>query len=111
METNEREFAEIVKQHRSAIYTVCYMFAKDADEADDLFQEVLINLWKGMRAFKEQSKISTWIWRVSFNTCISADRKKKKRKTVRLSMDINLYEDRDEDSRQIKMLFERIHRL
>lgn len=111
METNEREFAEIVKQHRSAIYTVCYMFAKDADEADDLFQEVLINLWKGMGAFKEQSKISTWIWRVSFNTCISADRKKKKRKTVRLSMDINLYEDRDEDSRQIKMLYERIHRL
>ena len=111
METNEREFAEIVKQHRSAIYTVCYMFAKDADEADDLFQEVLINLWRGMGAFKEQSKISTWIWRVSFNTCISADRKKKKRKTVRLSMDINLYEDRDEDSRQIKMLYERIHRL
>ncbi|MCH5311470.1 MAG: sigma-70 family RNA polymerase sigma factor [Prevotella sp.] len=111
METNEKEFAEIVKQHRSAIYTVCYMFAKDADEADDLFQEVLINLWKGMGAFKEQSKISTWIWRVSFNTCISADRKKKKRKTVRLSMDINLYEDRDEDSRQIKMLYERIHRL
>lgn len=111
METNEREFAEIVKQHRSAIYTVCYMFAKDADEADDLFQEVLINLWKGMGTFKEQSKISTWIWRVSFNTCISADRKKKKRKTVRLSMDINLYEDRDEDSRQIKMLYERIHRL
>ena len=111
METNEKEFAEIVKQHRSAIYTVCYMFAKDADEADDLFQETLINLWKGMGAFKEQSKISTWIWRVSFNTCISADRKKKKRKTVRLSMDINLYEDRDEDSRQIKMLYERIHRL
>lgn len=111
METNEKEFAEIVKQHRSAIYTVCYMFAKDADEADDLFQEVLINLWKGMGAFKEQSKISTWIWRVSFNTCISADRKKRKRKTVRLSMDINLYEDRDEDSRQIKMLYDRIHRL
>ena len=87
------------------------MFAKDVDEADDLFQEVLINLWKGMGAFKEQSKISTWIWRVSFNTCISADRKKRKRKTVRLSMDINLYEDRDEDSRQIKMLYERIHRL
>lgn len=107
---NEREFAELVRRHKSSIYTVCYMFAKDADEADDLFQEVLINLWKGMGTFREESKISTWIWRVSFNTCISAGRKKK-HKPVRLSMDINLYEDHDEDSRQIKMLYSRVHRL
>lgn len=111
MNNNEREFAEIVRQHKSSIYTVCYMFAKDADEADDLFQEVLINLWKGLNSFRGQSKIDTWIWRVSFNTCVSADRKKRKRKTTRLSMDINLYEDRDEDSHQIKMLYNRIHRL
>jgi len=111
MDKNEKQFAEIVKRHKSSIYTVCYMFAKDADEADDLFQEVLINLWKGMDTFREQSKIGTWIWRVSFNTCISAGRKRKRHKPVRLSMDINLYEDRDEDSRQIKMLYSRVHRL
>ncbi|MDE6012073.1 MAG: sigma-70 family RNA polymerase sigma factor [Prevotella sp.] len=111
MNNNEREFAEIVRQHKSSIYTVCYMFAKDADEANDLFQEVLINLWKGLNSFRGQSKVDTWIWRVSFNTCVSADRKKRKRKTMRLSMDINLYEDCDEDSHQIKMLYNRIHRL
>lgn len=111
MKENERQFADIVKQHKSSIYSVCYMFAKDADEADDLFQEVLINLWKGMDSFRQESKISTWIWRVSFNTCISADRKKKRKKEVRLSMDVNLFESPDEDSRQIRMLHERIHRL
>lgn len=111
MKENERQFADIVRQHKSSIYSVCYMFAKDADEADDLFQEVLINLWKGMGSFRQESKISTWIWRVSFNTCISADRKKKRKKEVRLSMDVNLFESPDEDSRQIRMLHERIHRL
>lgn len=111
MKENERQFADIVRQHKSSIYSVCYMFAKDADEADDLFQEVLINLWKGMDSFRQESKISTWIWRVSFNTCISADRKKKRKKEVRLSMDVILFESPDEDSRQIRMLHERIHRL
>lgn len=111
MKENEKLFTDIVRQHKSSIYSVCYMFAKDADEADDLFQEVLINLWKGMDSFRHESKISTWIWRVSFNTCISAERKKKRKKEVSLSMDINLFESPDEDSRQIRMLHKRIHRL
>lgn len=111
MKENEKQFADIVKQHKSSIYSVCYMFAKNADEADDLFQEVLINLWKGMDLFRHESKVSTWIWRVSLNTCISANRKQKRKKEVRLSMDTNLFESPDEDSRQIRMLHGRIRRL
>lgn len=111
MKENEKQFADIVKQHKSSIYSVCYMFAKNADEADDLFQEVLINLWKGMDSFRHESKVSTWIWRVSLNTCISANRKQKRKKEVRLSMDTNLFESPDEDSRQIRMLHARIRRL
>ena len=111
MKENEKDFADLVRQYKSSIYSVCYMFAKDADEADDLFQEVLINLWKGMVMFRHESKISTWIWRVSFNTCISADRKRKRNKEVRLSMDVDLFESTDEDTRQIQMLHNRIHRL
>ena len=42
----EREFEEMVRANRSTIYTVCYMFSQDQDEVADLFQEVLINLWK-----------------------------------------------------------------
>lgn len=111
MKENEKDFADLVRQYKSSIYSVCYMFAKDADEADDLFQEVLINLWKGMAMFRHESRISTWIWRVSFNTCISADRKRKRNKEVRLSMDVDLFENTDEDIRQIQMLHNRIHRL
>ena len=111
MKTLENAFEQVVKQHKSTIYTVCLMFSKDSDEVNDLFQEVLINLWKGFGGFEGRSDIGTWIWRVSFNTCISAERKKKKSATVPLSMEINLFEDTDEDTRQVQMLYKRIHRL
>ena len=107
----ENEFKEVVEKHKSTIYTVCYMFSKDSDEVNDLFQEVLINLWKGFSSFQGKSSIDTWIWRISFNTCITQDRKKKRHETLPLSMDINLYEDKDDDTQQIQMLYHRIHAL
>ncbi len=86
------------------------MFSKDTDEVNDLFQEILVNLWKGFSRFEGKSDIKTWLYRVALNTCISIDRKKK-RKTVPLNMDVNLYEDNDADTRQVKMLYDRIGRL
>lgn len=111
MTDTERQFAKTVREHKSTIYTVCYMFSKDDDEVNDLFQEVLINLWKGYESFGHRSDIRTWIYRVALNTCISMDRKKRRSATVRLAMDINLFEDRDEDTRQVDMLHKRIQRL
>ena len=111
MTTTEKEFAQIIKEHKGTIYTVCYMFSKDDDEVNDLFQEVLVHLWKGFGDFGHRSDIRTWIYRVALNTCISLDRKKRRSSTVRLTMDINLFEDRDEDTRQIDMLHKRISRL
>ena len=106
-----REFSQLVRAHKSTIYTVCYMFSKDADEVNDLFQEILVNLWRGFDKFEGRSDIRTWFYRVSLNTCISIDRKKKRNKAIPLSMDINLYEDNDADTRQVKMLYDRISRL
>lgn len=111
METLDTTFAQMIREHKSTIYTVCFMFSKDSDEVSDLFQEVLINLWKGYASFQNRSSVDTWIWKVSFNTCISYERKKQKRATLPLTMDINLFEDKDEDSRQIRQLYDRIHRL
>ena len=111
MNTLERQFAQTVKEHKSTIYTVCYMFSQDADEVNDLFQEVLIHLWKGFDSFEHRSDLRTWIYRVALNTCISLDRKKRRAATVRMTMDINLFEDRDEDTRQVDMLHKRISKL
>ena len=111
MTTLERQFAQTVTEHKGTIYTVCYMFSQDADEVNDLFQEVLVNLWKGFESFEHRSDIRTWIYRVALNTCISIDRKKKRMDTVRLTMDINLFEDRDEDTKQVDLLHKRISKL
>ena len=83
---SEQQFAQLVKEQKSTIYTVCYMFSKDEDEVADLFEEVLVNLWKGFQEFQGRSNPRTWVYRVSLNTCISADRKKKRRKTIPLQM-------------------------
>ena len=113
MDMNELEskFAQTIKQNKSTIYMVCYMFSKDADEVNDLFQEAVINLWRGFEGFKGKSDVKTWIYRVTLNTCISLDRKKRRAATEPLNVNINLFEDRDEDTRQIDRLHKRIGRL
>ena len=106
------DFARTVREHKGTIYTVCYMFSKDEEEVADLFQDILMNLWKGFAKFRGESSVRTWIYRVSLNTCISAERKKKRKgETVPLDMDINLFDDSVEDLKQIRMLQNRISRL
>ena len=112
MKIQEEQFARLVREHKNTIYTVCYMFSQDEDEVNDLFQETLINMWKGIDGFREESKISTWIYRVALNTCLLQERKKKKEvQTVPLSMDINFFEDNDANSSQVRQLHERIGKL
>lgn len=111
MEQQEKEFTELAAAHKSTIYSVCLMFSKDEDEVEDLFQDVLINLWRGYAAFRGESKPSTWIWRVSLNTCLNLDRKRKRRAAAQLALENDYFDARDEDSRQIRQLHERISRL
>jgi RNA polymerase sigma-70 factor (ECF subfamily) len=112
MDSMELDFERIVREHKGTIYTVCYMFSKDEDEVADLFQDILVNLWKGFAGFRGESSPRTWIYRVSLNTCISADRKKKRRgESIPLDMSINLFDDSAEDLKQIRMLQGRISRL
>lgn len=111
MDYKQKRFEQMVNQNKGTIYTVCYMFSKDSDEVADLFQETLINLWKGMPEKDEISNIKGWIYRVSLNTCISLNRKKKSRPTVPLTMDIDLFESKSEKEQQVEMLHKRITRL
>lgn len=112
MEEREKEFTRMIAEHKSTVYTVCYMFSKDPDEVEDLFQDVLINLWKGFDSFRGESKIGTWIWRIALNTCISSDRKKKREgEKIPLDMNANLFSDSDEGSKQVRHLYKRIGKL
>ena len=105
----EEYFTQLVRENKSTIYSVCYMFSKDEEEVNDLFQETLINMWKGLDSFREESKISTWIYRVALNTCLLQERKKKRQVAkVPLTMDVNFFEDDDANAAQVRMLHQRI---
>ena len=114
------EFARLVREQKDTIYTVCYMFSSDADEVSDLFQEVLINLWRGYRQFRHESSVKTYVWRVALNTCITDDRKRKRRRERQAGLsELNaaLYGVSDAaaasaaESRQARLLHDRITRL
>ncbi|MBE6221745.1 MAG: sigma-70 family RNA polymerase sigma factor [Rikenellaceae bacterium] len=107
----ESEFTRIVTEYKNTIYMVCYMFSKNNEEVQDLSQEVLINLWRSLPKFERKSSMKTWVWRVSLYTCISQERKSRLRKRLPLEIDIDLYNDVDSDTLQIKKLHERINRL
>ena len=88
------------------------MFSSDKDEVEDLFQEVLIGLWNGYANFRGECNIRSWIYRVALNTCISCERRKRRRReTIGLSMNIDLFTDSSGDSRQIQLLRKRIGQL
>ena len=111
MDNKEKDFSRIIREQKSTVYTVCYMFSQDKEEVDDLFQEVLVRLWQGYDSFQGKSDLRTWIYRVSLNTCISIDRKKKRRKTQPLLEGVDLFDKNDADNRQTDLLHERIGKL
>lgn len=112
MEKTEAVFKKILQKHKSTIYSVCYMFSQEHDEVEDLFQETLINLWNGLDKFEGRSGTGTWVWRIALNTCITSDRKKKRRvDTVPLSIDRDFHDESKVENRQLKILHQRIGRL
>ena len=71
------EINHIIETYQSDIYKTCLGFTGDADLAKDLLQEVCVNLWLGLDKFREQANISTWIYRITVNTCLMYKRKKR----------------------------------
>lgn len=112
MDNIEQEFTDIVRQHKKTIFTVCYFFSNKREEIEDMFQEVLVRLWKGYPKFRNESDIKTWIWRISLNTCNNIKRSAgRKIKTDTLSLEIDLQDESLEGSKQAQMLYRRISRL
>lgn len=111
MNNTEQQFSQLVKDNRSTIYSVCYMFSNDADEVADLFQEVLVKLWNGYGSFQGKSDIKTWIYRVTLNTCITIDRKKRRNRKAELSVDVDYFDSQEQSTAQVRMSHDRIARL
>ena len=108
----EKEFENVVRRYKANMYMICYMYAKDSDEANDFFQETLIRLWQGFSQFRGASNINTWISRICINTCISSLRKKKKHsETIPLSIDLEMLDNDNGQSQQLAHMHALINKL
>lgn len=74
-EEQEKVFTALVTEYQRVIYKVCYMYATDEYTLEELYQETVISLWKAFPQFRGCSKVSTWVYRIAMNTCISYFRK------------------------------------
>jgi RNA polymerase sigma-70 factor, ECF subfamily len=73
----EKQFELYIKQHELLLHKICRIYAFTDTDRQDLFQEMVIQLWKAFPKFKGESKFSTWLYRVAINTAITGLRKKK----------------------------------
>lgn len=72
------DFEAFVREHQRIVGKICYIYAVSSDDFDDLYQEVLINLWQGFDRFEGRAKASSWVYRVGLNTCISYYRRNRR---------------------------------
>ena len=76
-ENNKEIFVQQITEHEGLIHKVCRMYARTDTDREDLFQEIVIQLWKAYPSFRNEAKFGTWLYRVSINTAITGLRKEK----------------------------------
>ena len=74
----QEEFVRQVEANEGIIQKICRLYGHTRPDREDLFQEIIVQLWKSVPKFQGQSKFSTWVYRVALNTAISDFRKKKR---------------------------------
>ena len=79
MPTKEHNFLELVTENQDRILRVCRVYAWNSADQDDLYQEILFQIWRGLSALKEKQFANSWLYRVAINTTISFVRKRASR--------------------------------
>jgi len=105
----ESEFLSMIQNNKRIIYKVTSFYANEKDTIDDLYQDVVLNLWKAFPDFRNESKVSTWIYRIALNTCVSYIRKKNRMPVcVELTQSFKAY---TEENEAVAELYELINQL
>lgn len=106
MSSEEKNFVQLVKQHQGLIHKVSLMYETDPEARNDLFQEIVLQLWKSFASFRGEAKITTWMYRIALNTAISGLRRKKRKLPTEDIHDrhLNISENPDTDHREEDLL-------
>ncbi len=111
----EKEFLQIITENQGIIHKVCSIYCDLEEDRRDLFQEILVQLWKSYPSFRSESKFSTWMYRVALNTAITSFKKDKRQPDKagvtweNLQLAEDLYDSAVED--QIRMLHKAVAQL
>lgn len=109
----EALFKEIFTRNSKKIYHLCYGYTGDSDSANDLMQETFMKVWQNLDKFRNQAMISTWIYRIAVNTCLSWLRQEKRLAKNELTDNIieNKVEEFSEKNEQVALLYKCISQL
>lgn len=108
----EEVFRLLLKEYGKIIYKVCYLYAVDEENFKDLRQEILIHLWNGFAEFRGDAKLSSWVYRVSLNTCISYYRRYgSKGTTLPLDSVSELTAEESRKTEELREMYRLINRL
>ena len=108
----EKAFIGMIQQNERVIYKVCSFYISEDSTLGDLYQDVVSNLWVAYPKFRNESAISTWIYRIAPNTCISGIRKEMRQpQRVSFSQLSDVFEQPEDMSAEIKEMYRLIHQL
>lgn len=114
MKVKEQEFLSRIEKHKGILYKVSKMYMDNIDDQEDLFQEIVCQLWKAYDSFKGESQFSTWMYRVGINTAI-VFLKKEKRKVDKYELPSTNIREEENDSevkeKQIEHFYKAVQKL
>lgn len=109
--TLEREFKELIALENATISRICFSYSCSVAEFEDLRQDALINIWRGMHSFRGESSAKSWIYRVTVNSCLSTIRKQSRHRHESLDGLYGLIDSDDSDKEEIEQLHRVINML
>lgn len=87
-------FEKLVMKYDRLVLNIAYTYRYDKDDADDIYQEVFLRVYRGLKNYQQRSKFSTWLYRITVNVCIEFKRKAK----VREHESLNKYDEQSENT-------------
>jgi len=110
MQTNE--FVIELNKHQNILHKICYLYANDAADREDMFQEISLQAFKASNRFRGDAKFSTWLYRVALNTAIGWYKKEKKNKVTTYTSNVpETAENQDDIEEQVKAMYKAIANL
>lgn len=106
----EALFIRILNENKNRVYRLCLGYLMDKEEVDDLFQDVMVNIWRGLDLFRGEAKVSTWVYRIAVNTSLIYNKKTSKKKQMISHHDMDELIDNSSESIENKMNLTLLHK-